>query len=305
MHNRNHYRLYVLALLWAAALLRFVDMQILAVLLQSIKAEFHLSDTGLALLGGLAFALFYGVLGIPVAWLAERYCRRTIIAIAVTLWSLMTVLCGQAGSFTMLFLARVGVGIGEAGAYPPTTSLLADYFPPALRGRACAVIASAIPIGVLVGFLAGTFLNVHLGWRLTLQLLGVPGVLLGVLLLLTLQEPPRGSADHKAVIVESGNFRQSSVSLWQRRGYATLVAATCLFTMGASGSGLFSCVTTGWAALKPASGWQLFMVAVDLLVLLPVDGWHNTATKTVVDAPLPGFASGRCALPCPCCRWFY
>ncbi len=179
------------------------------------------------------------MLGVPVAWLAERYCRRTIVAIAVTLWSLMTMLCGQAGSFAMLFLTRVGVGIGEAGAYPPTTSLLADFFPPSLRGRACAVLASAIPVGVLVGFLAGTFINIHFGWRLTMQLLGLPGVLLGVLLMLTLQEPTRGIYDNKTEPGLSVSFWQNSVSLWRRRGYPSLVAAACLFTMGASGSGLW------------------------------------------------------------------
>lgn len=239
MHNRNYYRLYVLALLWTAALLRFVDLQILAVLLEPIKAEFRLSDTQLALLGGLAFALLYGVLGIPVAWLAERYNRRTIIAIAVSLWSLMTMLCGQAGSFAALFLARIGVGVGEAGAYPPTTSLLADYFPPSLRGRACAVLASAIPIGVLVGYLAGGLINAHLGWRLTMQWLGLPGVMLGCLLLLTLKEPVRGATDDQPWSGSSRTFWQCSVALWQRQGYASLVAAACLFTLGASGSGLW------------------------------------------------------------------
>jgi predicted MFS family arabinose efflux permease len=239
MHNHKYYRCYVLALLWAAALLRFVDLQILAVLLEPIKAEFHLSDTELALLGGLAFALFYAALGIPVAWLAERYSRRTIIAIAVSLWSLMTMLCGQAGSFAALFLARMGVGVGEAGAYPPTTSLLADYFPPSLRGRACAVLASAIPIGVLAGFLAGGFINAAYGWRLTLQLVGLPGVLLGCLLLLTLKEPVRGASEHQNRTGTANNFWECSVALWQRRGFASLVAAACVFTLGASGSGLW------------------------------------------------------------------
>ena len=239
MHPHNHYRLYVLALLWTAALLRFVDLQILAVLLEPIKAEFRLTDTELSLLGGLAFALFYGLLGIPVAWLAERYSRRTIVAVAVTLWSLMTMLCGQAGSFALLFLARIGVGVGEAGAYPPSTSLLADYFPPALRGRACGVLASATPIGVLVGFLAGGFFNATLGWRLTMQAIGLPGVVLGVLILLTLKEPARGATEDKPLTTSSRSFWQGSRLLWQRRGYGSLVAAACLFTLGASGSGIW------------------------------------------------------------------
>ncbi|HTR00763.1 MAG TPA: MFS transporter [Candidatus Acidoferrum sp.] len=235
--QNSRYPFYVLALLWAAALLRFVDLQIVAVLLESIKAEFRLDDTRLALLGGAAFALFYGVLGLPVAWLAERYCRRTLIAAAVTLWSLMTMLCGQASSFGNLLLARIGVGIGEAGGYPPTTSLLADYFPPAKRGRACAIIASAIPIGVLVGFAAGGLINAHYGWRATLQVVGLPGVLLGLLILLTLREPRRLQAGDATFTGMS--FLASSRQLWRSAGYPTLVAAACLFTLGATGSGLW------------------------------------------------------------------
>lgn len=238
MISRLRYSHYVLALLWAAAVLRFVDLQILAVLLEPIKAEFQLTDTQLALLGGLAFALFYGILGIPVAWLAERYSRRSIVAFAVMVWSLMTMLCGQASSFTGLFLARMGVGIGEAGAYPPTVSLLADYFPKNLRGRACAILASAIPIGVLVGFLVGGTLAARYGWRLSLQVVGLPGVLLGLLIMATVREPGRGSMGD-AVITATNGFWPGSIQLWRRPGYALLVAASCLFTMGATGSGLW------------------------------------------------------------------
>ena len=174
------YRYYVLILLWLVAVLRFVDLQILAVLLEPIRREFDFSDTQLALLGGLAFALFYGGLGLPVAWLADRFSRRNIIAAAVSLWSLMTTLCGSAGSFAGLFLARMGVGIGEAGAYPPSTSLLADYFRPKERAMACAVLASAIPVGVFVGFLVGGLVAEYWGWRRAFQVVGIPGVLLEI-----------------------------------------------------------------------------------------------------------------------------
>lgn len=232
----TRYRHLVLALLWAAALFRFVDLQILAVLLESIKAEFTLSDTELALLGGAAFGIFYGLLGIPVAWLAEHCSRRTVIAVAVTLWSLMTLLCGKATTFTSLLLARMGVGIGEAGAYPPSTSLLADYFPEAQRHRAFALLASAIPIGVLVGFAAGSFLNIHLGWRVTLQILGIPGILLGLMIMLLLREPERHS---QAAPFNWTAFKRDSLALWKLPAYRTLVAASSLFTMGAVGSGLW------------------------------------------------------------------
>lgn len=231
------YSTYVLALLWAAALLRFVDLQILAVLLEPIKAEFLLTDTQLALLGGLAFALLYGGLGIPVAWLAERYSRRRIIAIAITLWSAMTVLCGQAHSFASLFLARVGVGLGEAGAYAPSTSLLADYFPPARRGRACAVLATAIPVGVLTGFLIGGIVAERWGWRMAMTVAGLPGLLVGALIWLTLADPARENTG--MALPPAGGFLQQSRALWQRPGYAHVVVAACLFTLGAVGSGVW------------------------------------------------------------------
>ncbi|MDY6982260.1 MAG: MFS transporter [Pseudomonadota bacterium] len=234
-----HYRWYVLALLWCVALLRFVDMQILAVLLEPIRAEFQLNDTQLALLGGLAFALFYGVLGLPVAWLADRVDRRAIIAAAVTLWSLMTALCGFATSFAALFLARIGVGIGEAGAYPPSTSLLADYFPPQQRGRACAILASAIPAGVFVGFLVGGTVSVAWGWRAALMVVGLPGILLGLLTLLTVREPPRGGFDDVRAECRAPPFRTCLASLWREPAYRHVVFGACLFTLGATGSGIW------------------------------------------------------------------
>ncbi len=234
-----HYRWYVFALLWLVALLRFVDMQILAVLLEQIRAEFLLSDTQLALLGGLAFALFYGGLGLPVAWLADRCDRRAIIATAVTLWSLMTALCGFASSFTMLFLARIGVGIGEAGAYPPSTSLLADYFPPQQRVRVYAMLGAAIPVGVFVGYLVGGTVSQVWGWRTAMLVVGVPGILLGLLVMLTVREPQRGVLDGQMTEQVAPPFLSCLRSLASERSYRHVVAAACLFTLGASGSGIW------------------------------------------------------------------
>jgi predicted MFS family arabinose efflux permease len=233
------YPLYVLTLLWLVALLRFVDLQILAVLLEPIRAEFLLSDTQLALLGGLAFALLYGVLGLPVAWAADRFDRRAIIAAAVTLWSLMTALCGFAVSFLTLFLARIGVGIGEAGAYPPSTSLLADYFPPAQRGRVYAVLASAIPAGVFTGFLIGGVVSQLWGWRVAMQVVGLPGMALGLLVLLTVREPVRGALDPAPAQSPALPFFACVRSLWRSPSYRHVVGGACLYTLGAYGSGVW------------------------------------------------------------------
>ena len=235
----TRYANYVLAVLWLVAVLRFVDLQILAVLLEPIKAEFLLTDTQLSLLGGLAFALFYGALGLPVAWMAERYSRRTIIACAVALWSLMTALCGMATGFASLFIARMGVGVGEAGAYPPSTSLLADYFPPHQRGRAYAILAAAIPFGVLVGFLAGGFISQSYGWRTALQVVGLPGLVVGALVFCTIREPLRGKLDTARCGTRSETFLQSCRGLWQLPAYRSVILAACMFTLGAVGSGMW------------------------------------------------------------------
>lgn len=238
----NRYRWYVLGLLWAVAVLRFVDLQILAVLLEPIKQEFQFSDTQLALLGGLAFALFYGILGLPVAWLADRCNRRNIIAASVSLWSLMTALCGSATGFTSLFLARMGVGIGEAGAYPPSTSLLADYFSPRERPLACSILASAIPVGVFVGFMVGGVVAQYWGWRTAFQVVGWPGVVIGVLVFFSLREPLRGATEPQqqaSPAAAQETMKASLRILLGNRLYRQVLVASCLFTLGAAGSGVW------------------------------------------------------------------
>ena len=189
------YRAYVLALLVVVGVVGWVDRNVLAALLQSIKLDLVLSDTELGLLGGVAFGVFYATVGLPVAWLADRYERRSLIALALGLWSAMTATCGVASGFVSLFLARIGVGIGEAGGSPPSVSLVADYFGPERRARALGVLYLQIPCGFVVGYLSGGWLDDLVGWRLTFLLVGLPGVALAILLRLSLREPPRGYSE--------------------------------------------------------------------------------------------------------------
>ena len=184
------YRNYVLGLLMTVGVFSWVDRQIFSVLLQSIKLEFSFSDTQLGLLGGVAFGLFYATVGLPIAWLADRFSRRNIIAVCLALWSLMTALCGAAGGFWSLFLARMGVGIGEAGGSAPAQSLISDYFPPERRGFALGVLFTYLPLGFLVAFLVGGWVNEFFGWRTAFAVVGLPGVVLALVLWLTLREPP-------------------------------------------------------------------------------------------------------------------
>jgi MFS family permease len=189
------YRRYVLGLLLVVYVVNFIDRSILNILLEPIKREFDPSDTALGFLAGPTFAIFYATLGIPLARWADRGVRRDIIALALFLWSGMTALCGLARSFPQLVLARVGVGIGEAGCSPPAHSILSDYYPPERRGTAFAIYALGIPIGTAFGFFTGGWIAEALGWRSAFLLVGLPGVVLALIVRLTLREPPRGHAE--------------------------------------------------------------------------------------------------------------
>jgi MFS family permease len=230
------YRYYVVGVIWLVMLLRFVDLQIVSVLLESIRAEFHVSDTKLGLLGGTAFALFYGTLGVPVAWLADRYNRRNIIVACIGIWSAMTALCGTAVSFLWLLLSRVGVGFGEAGGIPPGYSLISDYFAAPRRATIFAILNSAVPLGVFTGYLIGGFLNARFGWRSTMEIIGLFGVAVAMLVRFTLREPRRGSADGLRPSV-SPSVAATVSHLWSLRSYRHLVLGSAVFTLGAAGSG--------------------------------------------------------------------
>jgi MFS family permease len=183
------YRWYVLLVLTLGYIFNFVDRQVMTILLEPIKAEFGATDTQMGLLTGLAFALFYATLGVPMARLADRWSRRNVLAISMTVWSGMTALCATATSFGQLALYRILVGVGEAGGTPPSQSLLADYFPPRQRSLAQGVLASGTNIGVLVGLFGGALLSEAYGWRNVFWIFGAPGVLLAVLIRTTVKEP--------------------------------------------------------------------------------------------------------------------
>lgn len=189
------YTQYVLGVLVVVYVFNFIDRQILAILAPSIKAELGLSDTQIGALTGVAFGIFYATLGIPIARLADRYSRVNILSICLAIWSLMTALSGLAANFWHLLIARIGVGIGEAGGSPPSHSLIADYFPPERRATALGIYALGIPIGILFGNLAGGWINEFFGWRLAFFVVGIPGLMLALLLKFSVKEPPRGYSE--------------------------------------------------------------------------------------------------------------
>lgn len=185
----------VLFVLLLAYIFNFLDRQILSILQIPIQRELGLDDAELGLMGGVAFALLYSGLGVPIAWLADRRDRVRIIAVSLGLWSAFTALCGAAQNFWQLFLARMGVGIGEAGGVAPAYALISDYFPPERRARAMAIFSLGIPIGTALGVFFGGWLASTVNWRVAFAIVGGAGLLLVPVLLATIRDPGRGRFD--------------------------------------------------------------------------------------------------------------
>ncbi|HKP79537.1 MAG TPA: MFS transporter [Phenylobacterium sp.] len=190
----RRYRSLVLTVLILAYTFNFLDRQILGILAGPIKAELGLTDSQLGLMGGLAFALFYTGLGVPIAALADRWSRTWIMTAALTLWSGFTAACGLATGFWQLFLCRMGVGVGEAGGVAPAYSLISDYFPKEQRARALAAYSFGIPIGSALGILFGGLIAHAIDWRAAFVCVGLAGVLLAPIFRLVVKEPPREAA---------------------------------------------------------------------------------------------------------------
>ncbi len=197
------YRSYVLAVLVLVYTFNFIDRQIVGILAVPIKTELHLSDSQLGMMGGLAFALLYTLLGIPIARLADRVSRTGIMTAALALWSLMTAVCGLTQTFVQLFLARVGVGVGEAGGVAPAYSLICDYFPSKERARALSVYSFGIPIGSAAGIALGGYITSLMSWRMAFFIVGTAGLLITPLLKLTVREPLRGALDSPPIALDN------------------------------------------------------------------------------------------------------
>ena len=192
---RPAYASLVLAILFFVYVLNFLDRQLLSILAKPVQDELGITDGQLGLLGGLYFALFYCVLGVPVAWLADRSKRVRILAIACALWSAATIACGLAHSYPQLAAARMAVGIGEAGGVPPSYSIISDYFPPHRRGMALGLYNLGPPIGSALGVAFGAAIAAAYDWRLAFILLGVAGLAAAAVTWIVVREPRRGATD--------------------------------------------------------------------------------------------------------------
>jgi MFS family permease len=222
------YRWYVVWLLFLVYVLNFVDRQILQILIEPIRKEFNFSDTQMGMLSGLAFAVVYSVLGIPIARIADRRNRVTIISISLFVWSFFTVVTGRAHSFVQLFAARVCVGIGEAGCTPPAYSIISDYFEKTRRTTAVAIYSMGIYGGVFVGYLVGAQVAQEYGWRMAFYVVGLPGILLALIVKLTLREPPRGFAEGIATPATPPPVKEVLSKLLTKPTFWHLALATAL-----------------------------------------------------------------------------
>ncbi len=237
--STSRYSYFVLVILTIVYTFNFIDRQLIAILSPAIKEDLGLSDSMLGLLKGLAFAVLYTTLGIPIAWLADRWNRVSIISIALAMWSGFTALSGFAGNTLQLALARVGVGIGEAGCSPPAHSLISDYFPKEKRASALAIYSLGIPFGQMFAFLAGGWVLENLGWRNAFFVVGIPGVLLAVIMKLTVKEPIRGAMDKDAGVAKPIPFKEGLKKLMTIPTYWGVTAAVTLASFTGYGTGLW------------------------------------------------------------------
>lgn len=258
-YGSKGYRAYVLFALVTVYTFNFIDRVVITIIQEDIRADFGLTDTQLGLLGGPAFALLYTFLGIPIARLAEKHNRTTILSVCIGLWSAMTALCGLATNYVQLLAARIGVSIGEAGGTPPSQSIIGDYFPPESRATASSIYSLGVPIGSMLAAIGGGFIAAYFGWQSAFLMLGLPGLALAILVKLTIKEPPRTTAAAEAPTFGAGfKALAGKASFW----HVALGAAAASFTGYGVGQFTNSFFIRSHAdeleALSPLAGMLLF-----------------------------------------------
>jgi len=217
--------------------LSFMDRIMIGILMQPIKEEFLLSDTQLGFLTGIAFALFYATMGIPIARLADRGNRVTIISITLALWGGMVMLCGLVTNFMQLILVRIGAAVGEAGCFPPSYSLIGDYYPVSERTRALSIYMMGISISIAISYMLAGWINDAYGWRTAFLFVGLPGLLIAIVVKFTLREPRCDTNKYSANQVSMPSLGKVFSLLWRQKTYRYLVAAITLINFAGIGVG--------------------------------------------------------------------
>jgi MFS family permease len=224
-HATPRYKSYLIAALLVVLAFNCADRLALGLVLQDIKIDMRLSDSQLGVLSGIAFALFYSVMGIPIARWADKGNRVTIITLSIALWGVSVALCGRAASFTQLMLTRIVVGVGESGCMPPAHSLIADYFSRTERPRAVSRYMQGISLSLVIGYFVAGWLNQLYGWREMFVLIGLPGVMLAVLTGFSLKEPRGRTLNPIVSTAASPSLREVGVTLWTNTTFRHLVSA--------------------------------------------------------------------------------
>ncbi len=239
-YTSKWYPRYALALLFFVYVLNFIDRSVLNILAQPIKDDLGLYDWQIGLMGGIAFALFYTAFGIPIARLADTHNRRNIISVCLAIWSAMTALCGLVQNFWHLLFARIGVAVGEAGGSPPAHSMISDLFASDRRATALGLYALGIPVGTMIGNLAGGWINEAVDWRTAFIVVGLPGLLMALVLRFGMKEPPRGASERlaqvRAVAPPVGFVFKA---LWSRKSFRYMTLGGALHALVGYGVGPF------------------------------------------------------------------
>jgi len=228
--HSSRYAWYVLAILFLVYSFNWMDRYVLVILLEAIKHDLRLSDTSLGLLSGFAFASVYSLAGIPIARWADVGTRRSIIALGLVVWSVMTAASGLARNVVQLTAARFGVALGESACSPPASSLLSDYFPAGRRATAFAVYGVGISIGMGLGLIVGGWANEFYGWRVAFMIAGLPGLALALVVRLTIREPRRGCAEHTSVDTTVYSVAATVRVILLRRSFLAYAAGLGLFS---------------------------------------------------------------------------
>ena len=267
---RPGYRWYILGLLTVVYMFNFIDRQVLVILQEQIREDLGLMDWQLGMLSGLVFAVFYSVLGVPIAHASEIFGRKRVIALSLGFWSLMTALMGMANNFIQLALLRIGVGVGEAGGSPPSHSIISDIFPRNRRALALSVFSMGVYLGYLVAYSTGGWAAEALGWRMTFIVVGLPGVLIAVLVAATIKEPPRGLAESGYRVPSTGTTAETPIpgfldtlrTLWSRKSFRYLALAGSLQSLAGYGVGNFmpSFIIRAHEMSIGDIGWRLALI---------------------------------------------
>jgi predicted MFS family arabinose efflux permease len=279
----GRYAFVVLALLCLVYVLNFLDRQLLSILAKPIQDDLGISDGQLGRLGGLYFALFYCILGVPVAWLADRSNRVRVLTAACALWSAATAACGMAQTYPQLAIARMSVGIGEAGGVPPSYSIISDYFPVSRRGTALGLFNLGPPIGQALGVAFGAKIAAAYGWRPAFLLLGVAGLIAAAAVWAMIREPRRGGADTQVRVRVSAAIEDEAVSFW---GTLRMFVARPTLGLVSLSSGATQFVTYGTLGFT-----TLFLMREKAMTLEEIAIWYALVLGICVSAGI--FLSGR------------